>query len=444
MATRLIVDSSFSDTITYYSMFPKEPKEAAGAEMSVTLPIDAADKLNPMTLLGILDRILAMPGSEKELLIVSHGNTEGLAVPLVAGSSAKAGQSQLHILRVLGEAQAKIAAIKNLPVAQQPDAWANFLKTLQFIDGTDMVPVPKPDDLRDPKTKAKDADPKAVAADLKAVADAYEGLFQFLLDGLAGKKGTIPAKAAPFIANFQISALGGVNRSQLDQLIAKGNQVRGRLERIDVRACNLGRNKKAMEVVRLFFGCKKLCCPDVVSFEIVMQVKVDANFDTNFASNETTTTRGAIAGRQPVTLDSNDAETPVQFSAIPKSRRFDAAKTRPGDEVFMRLWCVQVRPHRFFGWLRVIDQKYVDGFVQDKVNPDVSRFTNKTALPLVGLWLVDDHNVLFPAANTTISPGPSNGDPLAGLDLGAPAATPLPAFALPRDPEYRQHLVVVP
>ena len=269
------------------------------------------------------------------------------------------------------------------------------------------------------------------------------------MNGLAGKTGKIPPRAAPFIQDFPVTPLAGVNRAQLDQLIAKGNQVRGRLDRIDFRSCNTGRNKKRWKRSAGSSGARR-SAPNVVAFDMSMGVTVDPQFDTNFDNNVATATRAVIgppqtaAGRQPVALDNNDHEVPIPSGDVPKTRRFDAVKTRPGDEVFMRIWVVHVHPHVFRGWLRVLAQTHLDSFVQDKINPDISRFTNKSNLPLVGLWLVDDHNVLFPAAIPTVSTGPSTGDPLAGLDLGAPDATPLPAFALPRDPEYRQHLVVVP
>ena len=162
MATRLIVDGSFNDTVTFYQTFPAEPKEKPGVDMTILLPIDPADRINPMTLMALLDRILALAAAEKEILVVCHGTPDGLAVPLVANSGAKAIEAILHILRVLGEAVPKIAAIKAQPVDKQPDAWATFLRTLQYADGNDMVAVPKPADLKDPNAKDAAADQQAV------------------------------------------------------------------------------------------------------------------------------------------------------------------------------------------------------------------------------------------------------------------------------------------
>lgn len=447
MATRLLVDGTFAVTITYYNMFPNEPKEQPGAEIAVMLPIDAADQLNPMTLLAVLTRILALPAAEKELLIVCHGTNDGLAMRLVPGSPAQASQTELNTLLMLGRAVAQIPGIKSLPPDRQPDNWRGLFKTLKQTDGSPMFPDVNPDDLRDPKLNTKD--PAAVLADNKAVAAMYEQMFEYYLNSLAGQSAALPARVRPLVPSWVVPPLGQVTRAQLDDLIAKGNQVRGRLDRIDFRSCNTGKNKPAMAMIRAFFGCKQICAPNVVAFDGRFDVVVDPHFDEHFDNNVNIATRAAIgngtaAGRQPVRLDDKNQQVPVAFNAIPKTRRFDAEKTRAGDEVFMRQWLVSVHPHVFFGWLRVLDKSFIDGFVKDKINPDVTRFTNKSTLPLVGLWLVDDLNVQMPSMGPPITLGPSNGDPLAGMDLGPPDATPLPAFALPRDPEYRQHLVVNP
>ena len=136
---------------------------------------------------------------------------------------------------------------------------------------------------------------------------------------------------------------------------------------------------------------------------------------------------------------------------MPKSRRFDTDKSRSGDEVFMRIWVTQIHPHgghfghRFAIWMRGISSGAVEQFVKDKISPNISHWSPpRTMLPLAGLWLVDDFNVLMPGSLPPMSTAAA-GDPLADASgsISGSAQT-APAFALPLDPEYRQHLVCVP
>jgi hypothetical protein len=237
--------------------------------------------------------------------------------------------------------------------------------------------------------------------------------------------------------------------SELDELINLRNQMLNRFERLEFRSCNTGKSPPTLAKMKEFFGCKKVTAPDVLSFEMAMSVVIDSGFDKDFdnkvdvATNSLLVSRGRpIAGRQPVKLDQSNPinQVPVPQSDIPKTRRFDSDKVRPGDEVFIRLWVTQVHPHRFFGWLRAISATFVEQFVKDKIDPDIARWKDKSSLPICGLWLVNDFNVLLPTA-PPLNAGAAAGYPLNGAGLGAPPPSPLPSFALARDPEYIRHLI---
>jgi hypothetical protein len=520
MAVRLLVDGSRADVVNYYQNFPTEPTVKPDADLEVRLPIDQPDRIDPMSFIGLLTRMLALPPAEKQVLIICHGNTEGLAIPIVPGSKDHADQFNLHLLLIMGQALQQIEKIKKMPEDQQAGAWQQLLKSLKFFDGKDIfldrpgetpatyqamfeyalnklgnrdVPIP-PALLNDVQTISVPPASGPIKSSFKitfknettkdsftssATAKEIQAGLESLSTIGANNITVVGPQGGPWTCTF-INARGGgpqpliqvpggnvtqkarltawpipgipsVNRQQLDELINKGNQLRGRFDRLDFRSCNTGKFPKTLEVVQAFFGCKQVCAPDVVAFVFNAGVGIDPDFDKDFdnkvdaATNNQLLAGGrAVAGRQPVRIDpTTNAEVTVPVRDMPKTRRFDTDKVRRGDEVFMRMWVVRVHPHQFLGWLRGISTAQIEQFAKDKIDPDISKWTNRGILPMVGLWLVNDFNVLSPSS-PPLNPGPSTGDPLAGLDLGSPPPQSLPAFALPRDPEYRRHLICVP
>jgi hypothetical protein len=519
MAVRLIVDGSFNDSIQYYETFPIEPVVGPSGFMDVRLPIDPADRLSPITLQTLLRRMSNVPTQEKQLLIVCHGNEQGLAIPLAAGSNQRADRFNLHILLML--------AIARLRISKKPSAaeWERILRDMTLLDGTPMFP-PMPKESTDRhqqifdwffarlggNTRAKF--PSANEVQILTPPKATDGVaptFTVSFKNATSKPALPPsAKASqvqtalenmstihpnnivvtgndggPWTCTF-VNALGGKpqpimsmngggsvtrvpqldensfvkidkltnNPRDLDELVTLRNKLFGRFDRLDFRACNIAKSDGKLGTLHkmvAFFGVRKVCAPDVVSFNIDMTVVIDRAFDKDFdnkveaATNKSLSVRGPRAGRQPVRLDQGDPNpthlVPIARGDIPRSRSFDTDKSRPGDELFIRLWVTQILPHRFTGWLRAIATANVEQFVKDKIDPDTSRWTIRTRVPMSGLWLVDDFNVPF-LATQPLKAGPSSGDPLEGLGLGSPPPSSLPSFALPRDPEYVKHLFV--
>jgi hypothetical protein len=424
MPTRLIIDGSMSDGITYYETFPTEPTIAPDSDLDVRLPIDPADRLQPFTLLALLNRMLALPGEERQLLIVSHGTEEGLSIRLVQGTEFRASAEVLHMLRVIGGAVQRVAQINALTDAsQRPAQWRQLVQGLRYFDGTAMYP--------------------SLPEQTEAV---YRQMLEYFLNRTAGLpvsgQNPLPPTNPP-LQSWEPTPLDGVGRANLDDLLAKGNRVRGRYERLEFRGCNLARSSRTMEAIRLYFGCQRIVAPNVVSFDGVLAVTVSTRFEQDFDRNVSEATRQAISGQQrrrPVRLNDADQVEVIPDAEAPRTRRFDVNAQRAGDEVFIRLWMTSVHPHRFMGWLRTVAATHAEAFVRSKVSTDLSHWApeNRGRLPLVGLWLIDDRNVPIAGPAVPIAL-PENGDPLAGLD--APPPPPPPAFALPRDPEYRQHLV---
>ncbi len=141
MATRAIFDGSFGDDVAHYNAFPSEPTIKPDGFFDVINPIEAADKLNPITLVSLMTRMKSLPSTDKKLLIVCHGTKDGLAIPLVAGSTNRADRSTLHILLVLGNAIKRGQQIQSLPIAEQGPEWQTLLNGLKYVDGVQMFPT---------------------------------------------------------------------------------------------------------------------------------------------------------------------------------------------------------------------------------------------------------------------------------------------------------------
>lgn len=141
MATRAIFDGSFADDVLHYSAFPSEPTVKPDGFFDVQLPIDNADKLNPMTLVALLTRMKGLPSAEKKLLVICHGSNEGLGIPLTQGSTNRATRDVLHILLVLGNATKRAQEISALPSTTQQAEWQKLLNGMKYVDGTQMFPT---------------------------------------------------------------------------------------------------------------------------------------------------------------------------------------------------------------------------------------------------------------------------------------------------------------
>lgn len=72
--------SAHPRAVDYYQMFHSEPIGASGA-----IPVDGIEGIARLTLEALLDGILRRVGRNENIVIVSHGQDIGLALPLVVG-----------------------------------------------------------------------------------------------------------------------------------------------------------------------------------------------------------------------------------------------------------------------------------------------------------------------------------------------------------------------
>jgi hypothetical protein len=395
-----IIDAGkVSDAITYYQTFPGEPTIKPDSDFAITLnahgKIDAADLLSPMSVASLSDRLLQL--GEDRALIVCHGTpNEGLAIPLINNpgpNAPTATPDALHDINQYGAARDGIAAIKKMPANNDKDA-ANQVKAM-----VDLLNAMRS------FRNARYFDPPLTTG--RKFGD-YETLFNRLLDQDARNK--------------------QYSRAQLDKLIDNRQKLQNRFARIEVRACNIGKNPPQMKVLREFLGAKELVAPKVVQFGATYTVDISPNFSAAGFDRET---RGVIGarGHQPARVDAQGAQISIPFADIPPTRSFDV-NNAPGDDVFIRQWLINVHPHLFEGWMAAKAISFVRDFIRQKIFADDKRYQDRTPLPIEGMWLVEDENTPFTIPN----PVP---DPL------APTLT-LPSFALPLEKEYRQFLVCNP
>ena len=141
MPTRLILDNSIDMTDTFFQRFPVEPTIKPDGVMDV-MPIDPADRLRPITLVGLLTRMKAIPAAEKQLLIICHGTPNGLAIDMAPGVAKHTEISTLHILIEVGSALKQIQQINGLPASQQAAAWERLFTSLKYLKGGAVCSIP--------------------------------------------------------------------------------------------------------------------------------------------------------------------------------------------------------------------------------------------------------------------------------------------------------------
>ena len=381
---RLIVDGRFSETVRYYQTFPSEPTLPDPQSFAIDLPLAREDHLQPISLDTILTRMVAV--RETRVLIYCHGNPEGLAVALVANSSDTADRTVLHLITVFSDARTRAQAIAQLPADQQSRAWHTLLRGLRGFGREQIFP-----DL------AADQEPSV-----------YAGLL---------RQAEVAAR----------QTWDRVGQAEFDRLLTNRLQIKQRaMERIEIRGCNIGRDAATMRVIREFFRAREVVAPNTVIFDGSMTVIQDAAFERDLTRNVATrTTRASsVAGNAPVDMYRRLSRE------LPPVRLYEVDAGHAGNDVFIRLWATSLRPHLFAGWMVASSTAAARAWVEQNLSPDSSRYRNGTAIPLHALWLRDDEDV------------PLDRQP---LDLsGDPLATPVipPPFAMPLDPQFRQHLVL--
>jgi hypothetical protein len=211
---RLIIDGEgLPHAKGYYATFPHEPSPAG--EMAL---LDSATVvLSPLTVLNLLDELVkAGPGGTA--LVVCHAEPHGMRVRLDGGRGTFLSQEAVIVIEESERGLASATSIRAMP------------------EKTDKEKLDKKNAWRSLSEKL----------DLRIVGD-------FELD-----------EASRFFDKWFDSQAGrlSISASTLKDVMTKSKAVRAlALERLELRACDLGTDKGAMAVIKRFFGCKALLAP---------------------------------------------------------------------------------------------------------------------------------------------------------------------------------------
>jgi hypothetical protein len=285
--------------VDYYKQFPLEPSPAGALDLTNATFV----KVKGITFDRLLVEMAKAPGGGT-VLVVCHAHDEsgsvlqssGLFMPLAAGSGLSA----------------------------QDEAFQRLLEVL--------AAVRKADEIRAmPTTNAKEEEAKK---------DSWIGLVTGLSLGFPPDGSTL-AQLEQFFEHGlttiaqELKMTGG--GAGLKQMIAHIENVQSlQLDRVEFRACKIGKDSETLAHLKQLFGCRKLLAPIARTFYINrMPVTTLSAFDRQFIA-----TRPATNSRQPGPAG-NKIKDPGDFV-------IDAMKTNPSLRTF---WDVE------FGFIPPADRR---------------------------------------------------------------------------------------
>ncbi|MGA7930837.1 MAG: hypothetical protein WCA20_33200 [Candidatus Sulfotelmatobacter sp.] len=259
----------------HYKQFPWEPSPAGDLDLQHAKIV----KVDPMTFDKLLVELAKSPPGGT-VLIVCHAHDEynskskvsGLLMPLADGAGMSAQDTAFERLREVGAANRRAQTIRAMPSKTdqekqaKSDAWIGL--------ATDFGPGPPPDDATLPQ---------------------LEHFFERGLDTVA----------------HQLKLTGGAQglKSMLEH-IEKVQSLN--LERVEFRACKIGKDTTTLGHLKDLFGCRKLLAPTARTFYIKgMPVMTIDKFNSHFRSVHP---RGHLRPPGPTGSSSNN---PDDFTTSP-------------------------------------------------------------------------------------------------------------------------------
>jgi hypothetical protein len=293
-SVRVIVhtgEHGLEEAADYYAEFPWEPSPAG----ELILDKSQIVKVNNATLDLVLDEVAKVTAGDV-VMLVCHAYGEGLLMPLAKGGRLPAGQTAIARLLDVSSAQRKAKVIRAMPSGSDKEkkakinAWVKL--TEEIAAGSIFGEVT-----------------------LKEV----EGLFEQWLDE---------------VAKNELLLGGTAPRTTLNRLVEKMEKVQSlKLDRVELRACNIGDSPAGMKAVKRLFGCNKLLAPMVGTFYLKgVPVNTLQDFDQRYVREHragTTQTPG------PIGLSRTDPDDFV----------FDVIKKNPGTRLFWHFESVPTDPH---------------------------------------------------------------------------------------------------
>ena len=307
----LIDASGWPEALAYYEMFPREPS----ASRALDILIDQIVPVQRINLERVLDEILALDEADGgEILIVAHGTLEegnpgGLSMPLAEGCAV---DSMRDEVRALTEAAVAVRELDSDPLG-----WTRFIEN----------PL----------------DRRSVQA--SATREQAPELFQKWLDARARSL--------------------DLTKKRLLEIAAKRNLVADlALQRVEIRACNLGAFPDAMFRLREFFGAQRLLAPQVIALSGNLWVHILEDLNQY---QEWIQSRGGVG-------------TTDAFAEM------ESANGRCFGEAFcLRIQEASPESYRFELEAAALSEQAVQSWVEEYFMPGAT-FSGRGALKLAALW----------------------------------------------------------
>jgi hypothetical protein len=224
---RVIVHSGehgLAEAVNYYATFPSEPSPAGDLDLAQAIVTPVKDA----TLDAVLDE-MGKASSGSIVLIVCHAYEEGLFMPVAKGSRLSAGKAAIARLLDVSGAERKAKVIRAMPSATAKEIKAKIDAWIKLAD---------------------EMAAGTIAGEVSLVE--IEKLYQDWLEE---------------VAKNELFLMGGSPRAVLLQLVAKMEKVQAlKLDRVELRACDIGKFDQSMKKLKQLFGCNKLLAPDVGTF----------------------------------------------------------------------------------------------------------------------------------------------------------------------------------
>ncbi len=217
---RAIIDASgLPSAAPYYQAFPREPSPAGAMKVERSKTVALAN----IHLGAVLDQ-MARVGTGGVVLLVCHGVSTGLLIPLAPGGGLDATADSLEVIATVGTIHDESKAIRAMPEKTDDEknaklaAWREFFRRRKIVEITGEFT-------------------------LREAAKAFQ-------DWLNNQGKRLLISSAALLA-----------------LVTKSRAVQAKkLKRVEIRACSAGKNKDTMKVLKAFFGCEALLAPKATTF----------------------------------------------------------------------------------------------------------------------------------------------------------------------------------
>ncbi len=249
---RAIIDNSphgLPHAAPYYKVFPREPSPAGHMAISAK----QMSLLQNPSLRSVLDEILRTAAAGCTIMIVCHAplSGSGLLIPLDIGGRQTSGEA-LDVVMNAAKADSAAAPVRKMPEKTQDEKLKKRDDFLNIIRGLDPPIIVQQE------------------VTLQEAKQALDGWFQ------------------------SEGARIGLSSQRLRSLIGAMDKIRAlKIERIEIRACDAGKDRKVMLTMKKFFGCSKLLAPRLETF-FLDPITIEGIPPTSFPSPQGTATNPGV------------------------------------------------------------------------------------------------------------------------------------------------------